>query len=97
VSDPIRSREQIENAWRIKLEEAAQTSRLAHEQYSRALEEYNRSLADHAAGNAPTAEQRVALEEARRTETAARAEYFRILKIFIDLVVHRKLPDAEAV
>jgi hypothetical protein len=99
VSDPIRHREQLENSWRIKLEAAAQASRLAHEEYSRVLEEYNRAFAVGNAGDGPTPEQRLALDQARRKEAAARAEYFRVLKVFIDLVVHRKLPDnnAEAV
>jgi len=97
VSDPIRAREQIENSWRIKLEAAAQASRFAHEQYTGALEEYNRALADSQTQAGPTAEQRLIMEQARKHEAATRAEYFRVLKIFIDLVVHRKLPDAEAV
>jgi hypothetical protein len=97
VFDPIRTREQIENSWRIKLEAAAQASRIAHEQYSRALEEYNRAVADPESPGGPTPEQRLAFEQARTQESTARAEYFRVLKIFIDLVVHRKLPDAEAV
>ena len=97
MSDPIRTREQIENSWRIKLEAAAQASRRAHEQYSQILEEYNRAVADPDSPEGPTAELRLTLEQARNAEAAARAEYFRVLKIFIDLVVHRKLPDAEAV
>lgn len=97
MSDPIRTREQIENSWRVKLEAAAQASRLANEQYSQILEQYNRAIADPDSPEGPTAELRQALERARSEEAAARAEYFRVLKIFIDLVVHRKLPDAEAV
>lgn len=97
MSDPIRTREQIENSWRMKLEAAAQASRLAQEQYSQILEEYNRAFANPDSPEGPTAELRLKLERARSTEAAARAEYFRVLKIFIDLVVHRKLPDAEAV
>ncbi len=97
VSDPIRTREQIENSWRIKLEAAAQASRLAHERYSQVLEEYNRAFAAPNSPEGPPQELRLALERARSEEAAARAEYFRVLKIFIDLVVHRKLPDAEAV
>ena len=97
MSDPIRTREQIENSWRVKLEAAAKESRLAHEQYSEILEEYNRAFSDPDSPEGPTAELRLALERARSEEAAARAEYFRVLKIFVDLVVHRKLPDAEAV
>lgn len=97
MSDPIRTREQIENSWRIKLESAAQASRLAHEHYSQLLEEYNRAFADPDSPEGPTSEFRLALERARSEEAAARAEYFRVLKIFVDLVVHRKFPDAEAV
>ncbi len=96
MSDPIRTREQIENSWRLKLEAAAQASRLAHEQYNHVLEEYNRAFAAPDSPEGPPAELRLKLERARSTEAAARAEYFRVLKIFIDLVVHRKLPDAEA-
>jgi hypothetical protein len=41
----------------------------------------------------PSAEIKALFEEARAAERMASAEYWRILKVFTDLVVHRQLPD----
>ena len=94
MSDPIRRREQIENEWRASLEKAEAAWSAARTEYDRALTEYNKALAE--LGEGPPLELRLALEEAGNREQLARAEYWRVLRIFIDLVVHRKLPDAEA-
>ncbi len=91
MSDPIHSREQIETAWRIRLEAAGEAYRRAHRE-SGTLESLHKSTPQQGMANRlPDFES--ALVEARRREQLARDEYLRILKVFIDLVVHRKLPD----
>lgn len=92
--EPIQRREQIENAWRARLERAAAVWAAAREDYDRCLADYNKAFTD--LGEGPPLESRLALEAAGSKEQAARAEYWRILRVFIDLVVHRKLPEAEA-
>ena len=94
MSGPIERRVQIENAWRARVERAEAAWAAARDEYNRALAEYNRALAE--LDEAPPTESRMALEEAASREQSARAEYWRILKIFVDLVVHRKLPEEEA-
>jgi hypothetical protein len=92
--EQIQRREQIENEWRARLETAASAWTTAREEYNRALADYHKALAD--LGEGPSLESRGGLEEAGSREQTTRAEYWRILRIFIDLVVHRKMPDAEA-
>jgi len=92
--EPIQRREQIENAWRARLEKAESTWSVARAEYNSALTDYNKALSE--LGEGPPLECRLRLEQAASREQAARAEYWQVLRIFIDLVVHRKLPDAEA-
>lgn len=92
--EPIQRREQIENAWRGRLEKAEAAWSAARAEYNRALTDYNKALSE--LGEGPPLEFRLTLEQAASQEQATRAEYWRVLRIFIDLVVHRKLPDAEA-
>lgn len=92
MSDPIHSREQIETAWRIRLETAGEAYRRAHRECG-TLESLHKGTPEPGMASNRLPDVDSALAEARRREQLARDEYLRILKVFIDLVVHRKLPD----
>lgn len=94
MPDPIERRVQIENAWRGRLERAEAAWVAARDEYNAAEAEYNRVLGER--GEAPSTESRMALEASASKEQITRAEYLRLLRIFIDLVVHRIMPEEEA-
>ena len=90
--DTVRRREEIEYRWRARLDAAVAADRAAHERYTKALAEFNKSFSDAIKARQAGFE----LDEAHQNEQTARADYLRILKIFTELVVHRKLPEADA-
>lgn len=81
---PEPSRDEIEKMWIMHLRAAAEADQAARE-------EYRRALADAVSLN--TEESRLALDEARRNETATRAEYLRVLRILKSLRIKRTRGD----
>lgn len=82
MSDSIPKREQIEKEWRARLKAAADADSAARGQYRKALADYRRALADALSEKGLAERSELALDEAQRTEKAARTEYLRILRIF---------------
>ena len=83
---PFIERQELEDTWRLKLEDASTRYKLAHECYQKELEEQGRGLSGSEAG---------ALSGARQEESQSLAEYSRVLKIFTDLTVDGKKPGAQ--
>jgi len=86
-SPPMIARHELEEAWRLRVEEALQT-------YREATEEYRRVLREEPDGQPPDPES--ILARARQTESEALMEYSRLLRIFTDLTIHGKLPEETA-
>ncbi len=92
MSDPkfspqLLARHNLEALWRERLEES-------HVRYKAASQEYRRLLQQQEPdGSVPGAGSPLAI--ARQAESAALAEYSRILRIFADLTIHGKLPPPE--
>jgi hypothetical protein len=85
LSSPTLSRKELENVWMERLEDAQRRYRLAKTDCAKvAAERANRVM--------PSPDGEFALRQALRLETAALAEYKRVLKIFVDLTVNNKLP-----
>jgi len=75
----------LEDLWRERLQEAQRRYSLAKVACAKATQEC-------ANGFTPSPDGRFALQMALRVEMAALAEYQRVLAIFHDLAVNRKLP-----
>ena len=80
------SRDELDDAWRARLEQALFQHRVASEAFQKALEEQDRGLT-----LAPNGSYAVIL--ARQRELEARKEYRRVLRLFTDLVMHDKIPE----
>lgn len=78
------ARHELEDAWRVRLE---QNRRL----YQDANTRYRGLLTEKPDGQPPSPESPLAL--ARAAESEALMEYSRVLRIFNDLTVHGKLPN----
>jgi len=81
------SREELENVWRERLNEALRQYRIAKLDASTALIQYRQ-------GEMPTPDGNFAFRKAAEAENRAFAEYTRLLSIFNDLVLEGKLPDS---
>jgi len=81
-------REQLDESWRLKVEEASGRYRDASAQYRKMLEQQT-----DAATRGPDASG--ALMRARQAQSQALAEYSRLLRIFTDLTVHGKAPEEQ--
>lgn len=81
---PGMTRQQIETAWRWRVEQASEI-------YRSATRAYRTLLAEEPDGSFPGLETRLA--RARRAESEALREYSRVLHIFSDLTMHGKLPE----
>ena len=81
---PSEQRRAVEDLWRARLREA----RLRYEEASKAFRATFGEHFEHRLASDPT----YAIQQARKTETQALAEYMRVLKIFTDLTVHGKMP-----
>lgn len=79
---PAMMRHKLEDQWRRRLEQCSQ-------QYDAATLEYRRLLREDAQR---AASRSGVLDHARQVEAAALAEYVRVLGIFTDLALRRKLP-----
>ena len=83
---PEFSRQELEDIWRSKLEQA-------HHRYQAATKEYRRLLAETPEGLPPGLDS--ALARARRAESEALAEYSQVLRVFSELTIHGKLPEEQ--
>jgi hypothetical protein len=75
----------LEDIWRLRLEQAAERYHAAQANCAMVLDEFKKGLT-------------VSLEavmEARIKESAALQEHIRILRIFSDLKIHGKIPTEE--
>ena len=80
------SRDELEDSWRARLENARTQHRLASEDFQKALQEQGSGLT-----LAP--DEPYAVRLARQRESDARKEYMRVLRMFSDLVMHDKIPE----
>jgi len=79
------SRHELDERWRQKLCTARQRYEEASDAFRIACEEH--------LGTLPTSDSTFAIAHARKVESAAMAEYMRILKIFTDLLLYGKAPE----
>ena len=77
------AREELENSWRSRLEEA-------HEVYQMTTQRYKKLLAG--SNGLPTAPDSP-LAFARHEQSEALHEYKRVLKIFTEITIHGLIPD----
>lgn len=82
------AREQLEESWRLKLEEASNRYRVATAEYRAMLEEQSDGTT-----RGPDATD--ALMRARQAESQALAEYTNVLRMFTDLTIHGKVPEGQ--
>ena len=82
-----RSRKDIEDFWRARLQRA-------REQHQNAMDESRRAILDHALGASEPPDGSFALQQLHTRESAALREYMRVLKVFTDLIVNDKIPEA---
>jgi len=80
-----RNREEMELLWKARLE-------AAHERYDFAKAQLKETLSAQQAGLLIAPDGSVAVRDARLKESGARSEYMRVLRIFTDLVLRRKIP-----
>jgi CheY-like chemotaxis protein len=83
---PLPNRQELEETWRSKLEQAQL-------RYQAATHEYRRLLGETRDGLPPGPDSTVA--QARRAESEALSEYSNVLRVFAELVVHGKLPEEQ--
>lgn len=81
---PTSGRQQLEDLWRSKLEQAQL-------RYKVATEKYRRLLGDTPDGLPPNPDGPLA--HARQAESEARAEYSEVLQVFTELAIHGKRPE----
>lgn len=81
-------RQQLEESWRLKLEDASSRYRAANAEYRTMLEQQG-----DGATRGPDATD--ALARARQAETQALAEYTQVLRKFTDLTIHGKAPEEQ--
>jgi hypothetical protein len=79
-----RGHDQLEEAWRLRLEEALVAYRCATSEYEK--------LSARQQTNGRLPEPDSPLAQARSAQSDAFLEYTRILGVFSDLVIHGKLP-----
>lgn len=82
------SHRELENIWRERLRKA----RLNYEEAAKA---FKATWGEHFEERL-TADPTFAIQQARRLESDALAEYMRVLKIFSDLVLRGTIPDESA-
>lgn len=82
------TRTELEDLWLAKLKEAEQRCGDASAKWREAIHAQHQSLIPSPDGN-------YAVNRAARVEAVARREYKRVLTIFMDLVVKRKVPPTE--
>ena len=80
-------RREVEDSWRLRLEET-------QARYLEAKEQYREFLQAQPDGRPPSPS---ALELARQAESRARVEFTRVLRIFTELTVNGKMPEERSV
>ena len=90
MSAPFRppARAHIEELWCERLEQASKRHKLATANLQKALD-------DLRAGRTVPPDGSFAVRKAQLAETAAIQEHIRVLRTFVDLTVHRKIPTEE--
>ena len=83
---PSLTRQDLEDAWRVRCERA-------RERYEMASRRYRKLLDQKPEGLIPRHDAPLAL--ARHAESEALAEYMRILKLFTELIVHGRIPEEQ--
>jgi len=83
---PNSSRLQLQEQFRIRLQKA----KADYDDFSR---HYSKVLAEQNQGLIPAPDGSHAVRQARVRESAALAEYMRVLRMFTELVIHDKLPE----
>jgi hypothetical protein len=83
---PGPTRQDLENAWRVRFE-------MARERYQMASRQYRKLLDGRPEGLIPQHDAPLAL--AQHAESEALAEYTRILKLFTELTVHDQIPEEQ--
>ena len=78
------NRQELEDYWCLKLQEAHRRYQAATARYRRMLQMQPEGLTQGPDGS---------LTAARQAESQALAEYTRVLRIFTDLTVHSKIPE----
>jgi hypothetical protein len=86
MPQPPRNRQELEDFWCAKMQQALSRCRDATAECRKTLEERKALLA-------PSPDCDLAVRLAIQGETDALAEYRRVLEIFTDLVVHGKIPE----
>lgn len=79
---------EIEDRWRSRLAEAKRN-------HDRAVVEFRRAAEVYRAREIPASDGNLGLHQAIASESTARREYIRILRLFTDLVVHGRIPKDE--
>jgi|SRR5579872_545160 len=80
------ARHELEASWRSKLHETQERYQAATSRYRRVLQEQPKGLRQGPDDS---------LAGARQAESQSLAEYARVLRIFVDLTVHRKIPEEQ--
>ena len=81
------TRQEVEDYWRLRLEET-------QVRYGEAKEQYRKFLQAQPDGRPQSPS---ALELARQAESQARVEFTRVLRIFTDLTVNGRMPEERSV
>ena len=82
------TRQELEDSWRLRLEETQVRYREATEQYRKLLQ---------AQPDGRPLKRDGALALARQAKSQALADYMRVLQIFTELTVNGKMPEARSV
>jgi hypothetical protein len=86
--DQRMARQELEEGWRLRFENARERYQSATDRYRTLLKEKAQGLIGSEEGP---------LSRAREAESEALAEYVRVLKAFTDLTVHDRMPDEREV
>ena len=81
------SRDELEDTWRARLENALALHQAASESFRKALEKQGQDL------TLLTPDGSQAVRLARQSESDTRKEYKRVLRLFSDLVMRGKIPE----
>jgi CheY-like chemotaxis protein len=87
LPDPVAARQELEDLWRTKVEDA-------RGRYAAATEEYRKLLDGTPEGVPPNPDSPVA--RARQAQSEALAEYSRVLRVFTELTVHGRRPEEQS-
>ena len=85
---PQRSRTCVEEAWIVRLEQAAKRYKVASTDLQNALNDVRNGRTVQPAGF-------LAVKKAHIEESAALQEHIRVLRIFVDLTVYGRIPPEE--